>query len=161
MPCRVPYVCLGEVCELLAKCDAQTPCVPGLICVENECLPSEAMLTKQIGPSGGILRGPDGVQLIVRDGAVSGDVQFAIGRAPAPSFGGITELSLAYQIEPASQVFDRACEVRIPTNEVGQDVHLYHAASETGPWTSLIGLADGAIVNGETRRLGYFVVAKP
>lgn len=161
MPCKLPLICLGEVCDRLPDCDSQTPCPPGNICVDGGCLPSDAMLTKNIGPGGGIVRGPDGVQLIVLENSVVDVVQFAIGRASGAALNGFTALSEAYQIAPANLVLDRTASVRIPAAEIGLDVHVYFATSAQGPWSALIGEVAGTQAVGETRVMGYFAAGKP
>ncbi len=76
--------------------------------------PSEGQAT--IGAAGGTVQGPDGVQLIVPDGALATETTIRIARdaGGAPEVGGLRLLTPIYQFTPHGAEFDTPVRIRIP-----------------------------------------------
>jgi photosystem II stability/assembly factor-like uncharacterized protein len=76
--------------------------------------PSEGQAT--IGAAGGTVQGPDGVQLIVPDGALATETTIRIARdaGGAPEVGGLRLLTPIYQLTPHGAEFETPVRIRIP-----------------------------------------------
>lgn len=69
-----------------------------------------------LGPAGGVVAGPDGVQLIVPQGTVSTATTFRVARdgTGAPELVGLNAVSPIYAVTPHGQAFSGSARVSIP-----------------------------------------------
>lgn len=69
-----------------------------------------------IGAGGGVINGPDGVQVVVPANAVSDPVTFRVDRAGigAPELAGLNALSPVYAVTPHGQLFEASAVFSIP-----------------------------------------------
>lgn len=76
--------------------------------------PAEGSAT--LGTSGGVVDGPDGVQLIVPEGTMADPVTFRIARdgAGAPELLGLNAVSPVYAVTPHGQGFEGSARLSIP-----------------------------------------------
>ncbi len=99
-----------------------------------------------IGPAGGTLTGPDGVQVVVPAGALSGNTTIGIARnatgAPAPLQEGNAPAGSIYEFTPHDVVFNIPVTIRIPVpaNAASSEVFM---ASLGGDW-----MVNSATLNG-------------
>ena len=115
-------------------------------------------VTAVIGPAGGTLNGPDGVQLVVPAGALDADVTLRIARssdgAPPmpPEYGTVPPI---YEITPHNQRFLLPVEVRLPLTTAETTVAALVAAPE-GEWSTIEApVRDGQVVL-QRSELSYF-----
>lgn len=85
-------------------------------CGEREDPPPPVEGSATLGASGGVVEGPDGVQLIVPEGTMSAPVTFRIARdgAGAPELLGLNAVSPVYAVTPHGQAFDGSARLSIP-----------------------------------------------
>ncbi len=69
-----------------------------------------------VGPTGGVVPGPDGVQVVIPGNAVAAPVTFRVARdsTGAPELAGINAVSPVYAVMPHGQAFESAALLSIP-----------------------------------------------
>lgn len=69
-----------------------------------------------VGPTGGVVTGPDGVQVVIPGNAVTAPVTFRVARdsTGAPELAGINAVSPVYAVMPHGQAFETAALLSIP-----------------------------------------------
>lgn len=118
-----------------------------------------------IGRAGGVVHGPDGVQLAIPPDALAADATFRIARdaggAP-PLPGGLAVLGAVYAITPHGEAFATSAAVQLPVDAAargGRDAFLIKA-QPGGRWT-VLGPAEAgaAAVRQGIGSLSYYAVA--
>ena len=97
------------------------------------CSPSVSILvTSEIGPAGGTVRGPNGSQAIVPAGALAQPTQLSIRTVPAsaaPDLAkGLSYAGEVYSFEPHGLAFSAPVQIRLPAQGGGVNVAVVHAA---------------------------------
>lgn len=114
-----------------------------------------------IGPAGGTLNGPDGVQLVVPPGALASATTLRIARTGegAPELpGDIRADSLVYEITPHELQFAVPVQVRLPVDgNPGADTVVL-AASRGGDWSSQTARFEGTVAVIERTSLSWYQV---
>jgi sugar lactone lactonase YvrE len=118
-----------------------------------------------LGSAGGVVAGPDGVQLIVPRGTVNTATTFRVARdgAGAPELIGLNAVSPIYAITPHGEAFDGAARVSIPLTAaqrlpVGEQPLLLKAAPG-GKWRIMQNVSqDPTRLAVDVDELSYFVV---
>lgn len=106
-----------------------------------------SVVSSVIGPAGGTVTGPDGVQVVIPAGALSVDTTISIARnpagAPAPLQEGNAPAGPIYEFTPHDLVFNVPVTIRIPVpaNGVGAEVFI---ASLNADWQ----VNNATLVNG-------------
>lgn len=148
-----------------ALCNPPGVCPAGFTCEPNgrcRALPDGRVVPpRTIGAAGGVVTGPDRVELEVRPNALGQNVEIVILRVV--EITGIDAVgAVAYQIEPTDLRFSRDAEVRIPLPRgAARTVRVYGAPSGAGPWRQLAGAASELLATGQTDQLGVFTLAVP
>ncbi len=101
-----------------------------------------------LGPEGGVVQGPDGVELTVPPGALSEETRLRIRRVTAETEGFLA-LSPVYVFEPLGQVFDLPVVMRVPydTESAGDATRIWMWSSPAvaARWTAIYGEVDPAL----------------
>lgn len=112
-----------------------------------------------IGPAGGVLIGPDGVQLVVPAGALEENVTLRIARSgegapPLPE--DIYSTPVIYEITPHDLRFARPVQVWLPLNGAAADSALAMAADSGGNWATVPASFEGGYAVVERQTLSWF-----
>jgi len=108
--------------------------------------PAPAPASAVIGPAGGSLRGPDGVELIVPPGALTEQVTVRIARSSAgapPLPPGVRPDVPVYEITPHDLEFLQPVQVRLPLDGPAPELPAVLVASPTEPWTTNLSRVEG------------------
>jgi hypothetical protein len=115
---------------------------------------STVVAATEIGPSGGTVEGPNGVQAIIPSGALSRPTTIAIRVVPASSAPALSSgLILAgdvYTFEPHGLVFNAPVQIRLPRADGASTTAVLHAAcaansagaGQCAPWDAPLGGVD-------------------
>ncbi len=122
-----------------------------------------ASVTALIGAAGGTVTGPDGVQVVIPDGALDQPTTIGIARdgRGAPELGGLRLISPVYAITPHGTVFAESARISIPYNpaDVAPGTQPIIIKSQPGgSWTSLISDVTGNSMAADTSGLSYYAV---
>ncbi|MCE3004143.1 MAG: hypothetical protein LW860_15830 [Xanthomonadaceae bacterium] len=117
-----------------------------------------------IGPSGGVVPGPDGVRLVVEEGALAQPVAFRIaadaaGAPPVPA--GIALAGSVYAITPHGTGFDATAMVELPVPPGGEPVFLMKAEVGGTRW-SVVAQAGvpGPVLRAGVETLSWFALGR-
>jgi hypothetical protein len=108
-------------------------------CGGGDAEPAEPQVSVRVGPAGGTVTGPDGAQVIIPAGALSGTVTIGITRtargAPAAAPEGTVPVDGTYEFTPHDTTFLKPVTLRLPVKSgaTGNDVFM---ASPGGDWQS-------------------------
>jgi hypothetical protein len=124
--------------------------------------PPPAMIgSATIGPEGGTVEGPDGVSLVVPEGALTEPVTFRIARnaAGAPELPEDWPRDIAiYEITPHEQVFAKPVTINFPHhNQSSETGALVAAASVGGEWAAMKPQRSEKFLRIERVSLSYFI----
>ncbi len=93
-------------------------------------------ITGEIGPGGGTLVGPDGVQVVIPAGALSESTTIGIARSPGgwpePLIAEATRFGSIYEITPHGVLFDKPVLIRLPAPAGASDVHALASSFDNG-----------------------------
>jgi photosystem II stability/assembly factor-like uncharacterized protein len=123
--------------------------------------PAPAPASAVIGPAGGSLRGPAGVELIVPPGALTEEVTVRIARSSTgapPLPPGIRPDVPIYEITPHDLEFLQPVQVRLPLDGPAPELPAVLVASPTEPWTTNLARIEGQTVIVERPRLSWYCV---
>jgi hypothetical protein len=105
----------------------------------------------EIGPAGGTIDGPNGVQAIIPAGALAQPTSITIRAVPAASAparpSGLTYVGEVYSFEPHGLAFDAPVQVRLPLPSLASTAEVLHAscaansvgAASCAPWDAPLG----------------------
>ncbi len=123
----------------------------------NTTLPPQGTTT--IGSAGGTVEGPDGVQLVVPEGALDGDVTIRIVRseAGAPALPvGLPATQVVYQITPHDLRFYRPVTLRIPFAGTAADEATILVATPGSDWQAQAATVENNIASVERNSLSWY-----
>ena len=125
--------------------------------------PQPATASAVIGPAGGTLVGPDGVQVIVPPAALAQATEIVVSRegSGAPELGGLKLISAIYAVTPHGTEFAESARISIPFNPV--DVApgtqpIVIKSQPGGAWTALVSEVAGTALAADTSGLSYYAV---
>jgi hypothetical protein len=129
----------------------------------STCGGSSAISSMKIGVEGGTFTGPDGATLVIPEGALDGEIEFAISEASGEPVG-FHAAGQIYRFEPAGTTFKVPVSVTLaydPDQLLYQEssVRLWWSNSIDGQWTVLTGTIDTSAktVTGSTDHLSFGV----
>lgn len=123
--------------------------IPALI--QGTACTGAVVVSTEIGPSGGIVEGPNGARVIIPAGALAHSTSITIRAVPAASAptlsGGIVYAGDVYAFEPHGLAFDAAVQIRLPLAGGASTASVLHAscpasnagADGCGPWDAPLG----------------------
>jgi alpha-tubulin suppressor-like RCC1 family protein len=123
--------------------------------------PAPAPASAVIGPAGGSLRSPDGVELIVPPGALTEQVTVRIARSSTgapPLPPGIRSDVPIYEITPHDLEFLQPVQVRVPLDGPAPELPAVLVASPTQQWMTNLSRIEGQTVIVERPRLSWYCV---
>jgi len=133
-------------------------------CGGSDGSPPAIAVTATIDAAGGTLVGPDGVQLVVPEGALTSATQFSILRndAAAPPLGGVRPISGIYEVTPHGTEFAVSARIHIPYDHAlvppGARAIMIRA-QPGGNWSMLDAGDEGvAALGGDTPGLSFYAV---
>lgn len=150
------FAMLVTLAAALAGCggnDAEIPSVPAPAIPSTPATPSPSppsAVTAVVGPAGGTVTGPDGVQVIVPAGALEQPTTIGIARssvgAPTPLPSENPPAGAAYEFTPHDLVFRAPVTIRmpVPANAVGSEVFMASPGEgwQTSPANVTAGVAE-------------------
>lgn len=125
-------------------------------------------VTTEIGPEGGTVTGPDGVELVVPEGALGEPLLFSITKDPddAPAApAGVSWVGSVYAIEPHGTSFSEPVTIRLPFDAGAVPEELTPAAFKAEPGGAFARVADATFgatsVELEVTELSFFASGIP
>ncbi|MFH1131472.1 MAG: hypothetical protein V1754_09060 [Pseudomonadota bacterium] len=126
---------------------------------------SNSTVTTIVGPAGGKIDGPGGMNIEIPAGALSSDVVFTITEASQPTDSSFTAMGTTYEIGPAGTTFSQRVTLTLPYDskllpsiKSEQDIKIYTSSSgDDGSWSELASNASDGMVTAEILHLSFFV----
>ncbi|HEU5075472.1 MAG TPA: hypothetical protein VFU02_14875 [Polyangiaceae bacterium] len=122
----------------------------------------------EIGPDGGSVTGPDGIELVIPAGALEEPVLFSITKDPsdAPATpAGVAWVGSVYAIEPHGTEFAEPATLHLPFDDARVPDELTPAAYEAEPGGAFVPVVDGGIdsetIELELNHLSFFSAGIP
>jgi hypothetical protein len=119
-----------------------------------------------VGPAGGTVTSPDGVQIVVPAGALDSDVVLTVTKMPAPAQGAPQEVVLAgnlYELGPEGTTFKSPVTVSFPIVGAPANGHvatlLFSAPKGSSDWTVVPAQVDGKILRAQTLHFSWWTGA--
>jgi len=161
--------------DMAAPCNDVGQCLPGWICAQGRCVEGDSGSKgpNSVGATGGIVKGPNGVQIEVPTGALSDTIELAwLAHSSALSLPGLVDgstqalelLAPPIEIGPAATMFSLEATIVMPVDTSSRslssrDVAVYHASTIAGPFIKLFGASSSTLAIGLSNGLGVFAPA--
>jgi len=120
-----------------------------------------------VGAAGGVIQGPDGVEVAIAEGVLSQDTTVRVARdsAGAPEVGGLRLLSPIYQLTPHGLQFDAPARVSIPFDPTalrsGTAPVIVRAQAGGSAWELLASdVVGGNVVAADSDGFSYYAVGE-